>query len=373
VPVITDYATDLHEARGIARLARDAHGPTTPWSHQAVLTRTNAQTVVLAEAFAVAGIPARVRGQARFLELPEVRDALRGLQRNQRGLAAGLAALEAAIEPLRAEPIGMDVGEIVDIELTGPELSDAERDRLQNLEELLRLAGEYGEADQTPSTEGFAAWLAATFADDHGDDGGDAVTLTTVHAAKGLEWPVVYIAGLEDGLFPLFYAKTPDAIDEERRLLYVALTRAERALHLSWAAQRGGRTTRRRPSPYLDELEPVLDAMTRGAAPADAATQLPRARAAVQASRGSRPAVGTRPIDPADQPLVDELKQWRSKRSRAANVPAYVVFDDKTLAAIAATRPPDEPSLLSVPGIGPTKLERFGPEVLEIVARHSGA
>ena len=362
LPTITGYPSDVREAHAIARLARDAHGPSAAWSHQAVLTRTNAQAVVLAEAFSAAGIPARLRGQTPFLELPEVRDALKALQRNRLGLEAALAALEGEIGGQPEEPEDL------------PDLSDAELDRLTNLEELVRLSGEYTESDPSPSAAGFLSWLTATFARDEVDSRTDAVTIATVHAAKGLEWPIVYVTGLEEGLFPIFHAKTRDAVDEERRLFYVAVTRSERVLHLSYAEQRGGRTTHRRPSPYLDELEPVIDAMRRGAAPADAGAHLPRARAAVQAARGTR-SKGALPsaLEPADRPLFEALKQWRAQRSRAASVPAYVVFDDKTLVAIASTRPIDQRSLLSVPGIGPTKLERFGGEVLEIVAQHDGA
>jgi DNA helicase-2/ATP-dependent DNA helicase PcrA len=216
--------------------------------------------------------------------------------------------------------------------------------------------------------------LTATFSGDEVDGRTDAVTIATVHAAKGLEWPIVYVTGLEEGLFPIFHAKTREAVDEERRLFYVAATRSEKVLHLSYAEQRGGRATRRRPSPYLDELQPVIDAMQRGAAPADAGAHLPRVRAAVQAARGGR-SRGALPhaIDSADRPLFEALKQWRAQRSRAASVPAYVVFDDKTLIAIASTRPSDDRSLLAVPGVGPTKLERFGGDVLGIVASHEKA
>ncbi len=365
IPQIHAYRDDVHEARAIARLARDAQGPSTPWSHQAVLTRTNAQTVVIAEALSAAHIPAVVRGQAPFLEQPEIRDALRALQRDRRDFVTAIAALEIAAGLVDDDGIDDDDDDAL------LDLSDAELARRANLAELVRLATEYRDTDPAPSAGGFGAWLTATFAGSEPEVGRDAVTITTAHAAKGLEWPVVYVAGLEEGLFPIFHAKTREAIEEERRLFYVAITRAERELHLSWAEQRGGRPTRRRPSPYLDELAPVLDALRAGATPADATTQVARARATVRAARGSAKVSGRVTVDPTDQPLVDALKQWRSRRSRAASVPAYVVFDDKTLAAIAARRPSAPAELLAVPGIGPTKLERFGAEVLDIVARHS--
>ena len=164
-------------------------------------------------------------------------------------------------------------------------LSDAELARVGNLEELLRLANEYVAEDRSPSAEGFETWLNATIGTDEGGGGGDAVDIATFHAAKGLEWPVVHLAGLESGLVPIFQAQTNEAAAEERRLFYVAVTRAERELWLHWAEERtfGTRVARRKPSPYLDEIEPVLDAMRRGAEPADAADHLPIVRATVRA------------------------------------------------------------------------------------------
>ena len=93
-------------------------------------------------------------------------------------------------------------------------------------------------------------------AGDSPSSGSDAVDVATFHAAKGLEWPIVHLAGLEQGLVPISRAQTPAEIAEEQRLLYVAITRAERELHCHWATQRvfGDRTVARSPSPYLNNI-----------------------------------------------------------------------------------------------------------------------
>ncbi len=87
-------------------------------------------------------------------------------------------------------------------------------------------------------------------------DGADAVDVATFHAAKGLEWPIVHLAGMEQGLVPISRAQTPAEVAEEQRLLYVAITRAERELHCHWAAERafGDRIAARSPSPYLNAI-----------------------------------------------------------------------------------------------------------------------
>ncbi len=361
VPVIRAMADDRSEARGIARALLDRHRPGVTWSHQAVLTRTNAQTVLIAGACRAVGVPVRVRGQLPFLDVPEVREALRAMQHSRVPLSEQLAALEARVSATDDDAAA----------------SDAELERRRNLDELLRLGSEFSGGDRAPDVAGFAAWLATTVGRDDAGTVSDAVDLATFHAAKGLEWPIVHLAGVEDGLVPIGHARTDEAAAEERRLFYVAVTRAERELRMTWAAERtfGAKVMRRRPSPYLGDLEPLLDALAAGVAPADAAGKLPALRDTMHAARGTRgPKTRGDKADlaPADKQLFDELRLWRTQRAKAAGVPAYVIFDDKTLIAVATRRPNDPASLRTVPGIGPVKSERFAGEVLEIVGRHRG-
>jgi DNA helicase-2/ATP-dependent DNA helicase PcrA len=170
------------------------------------------------------------------------------------------------------------------------------------------------------------------------------VTLASLHAAKGLEWDAVFLVGLTDGTVPIQRANTVDQIAEERRLLYVGMTRARERLGLSWAFARSpGQRRSRRPSRFLDGLRPV----------AFANTPPPK--------RKSRPQAD-------DAELFGRLRVWRKRQAEALSVPAYVVFSDATLVAISDSRPSDRSELARVSGIGPAKLDRYGEPLLAVLA-----
>ncbi len=363
LPCIRTFERDVDEARSIARLVRDRHAPGTPWSQIAVLTRTNAQLVAFEEAFRAGGIPVRVRGGGAFLERPEVKAALGELGRPDGALAPGLADMAAAVRQ------------------GSPELGTAAEERRALLEELVRLGHDYLALEAEASVAGFTAWLAAGLRSEAPHAVTDAVDLATFHAAKGLEWPVVFIAGLERGLVPISHATTDEARDEERRLLYVAVTRAERELHCSWARQRtfGARSLRRQASPWLEEIQVARAALAAGEAhPGSTAwrSRLADERARLHGLRGGRAAVGGRTGvkigSAADPGLLDALKSWRAEAARAGGVPAYVVFHDTTLAAVAEARPRTQTALLDLPGLGPVKAERYGDALLAVIAAHKG-
>ncbi len=342
IPTVTAHDDDQAEARSIARRCRDNHRPGVPWSAQAVLVRTNAQTTLLAEALTSASVPYRVRGAGRLLEQPEVIEALKVLRRAPT-LEVGLADLDHDV-------------------LHSDRLTE---ERSANVAEIVRLGREHMALVPAGDISAFMAWLTTTLRDeDRGS--GDAVDIVTFHAAKGLEWPIVHIAGLEEGYVPIHHAETLDDTDEERRLLYVALTRARDELHCSWARKRtfGSRTMNRSPSPWVDAIETTL-----GVAP----TQVSRARGAerARAARRSVPKSGAPAAGP-ERALFDALKAWRRDQSRAADVPAFVIFNDATLTAIAKRRPTSQAQLLGVSGVGPVKAQRFGAEVLRIVDETPG-
>lgn len=231
-------------------------------------------------------------------------------------------------------------------------------DRWADQAVLVRTRRQVGELIEAMESAGVPARAADPDAPGDPDDR-DAVCVSTMHAAKGLEWPVVHVAGLEEGLVPVAGAERGAALDEERRLLYVALTRARRRLHLSWARERdhAGRPTERRPCRWLS----ALDGVGGGAG----ATEGPR-------NPGARPA-GQRPptmADPPD-PLVVALRTWRDQAAHAARVEPTAVLSDRDVAAIAANRPATVAELGIITGLGASRLDRFGPQLVDLIAEHA--
>ena len=188
----------------------------------------------------------------------------------------------------------------------------------------------------------------------------DAVEISTFHRSKGLEWPVVHVAGLEQGLVPIAHAKDSNAIAEERRLLYVALTRAKDRILCSWASNRhfSGNKRKRDPSPWLFNIERAIQNLEK---PLTQKEQITKARSA----RDKK----TRNVLPETQQVKD-LKKWRLSASRAADVPAFVIFNDETLLDLVEVQPTNLDELLKIKGIGPVKAERYGKEILELVSKH---
>lgn len=360
-----EHADEPAEAEAVARRIRHLIDDGMSASSVAVLYRINAQSEGYEQALAAAGVPYTVRGGERFFARPEVRMAMTTLARlTGDGAADGDAPGEAAagdglVPAVRAalEPVGLTAV---------PPAPGALRDRWDALSALVSVAEEVAAANATAGMTSFVAELRAR-ADAQHAPAVDGVTLASLHAAKGLEWDAVFLVGLTDGTVPIQHADTPEAIEEERRLLYVGITRARRHLALSWALARnsGGRQTRRR-SRFLTGVAPEPDR---------ARTRARRAgRCRVCGGPLTTPAeiktarCGNCPSN-ADPGLVDELKAWRKMRATEASVPAFVVFSDATLLAIAERRPADDAGLLAIPGIGRTKLDRFGADVLAIVAR----
>ncbi|MDQ3979905.1 MAG: ATP-dependent DNA helicase UvrD2 [Actinomycetota bacterium] len=351
LPTVTSFPTDREEAVGVARAVRRRYGSGKPWSDVAILTRTNAQLVLFEEAMRAAGIPYRLRGSSRFLSHPDVRAALDELRRLPpvTPLANTVPDLLAAARDAAAVTAGAD-------------------ERAQHLESLARLAREHVAAEPDATVAGFHAWLVATLRGDDPDTGGDAVDLATLHAAKGLEWPVVFLCGLEQGLLPIGHAESAEAKAEERRLLYVACTRARRELHCSWAERRtfGDRDQARSPSPYLETIEAAILALQEGRPVADWREHLAAGRAKVKAAAGQPgpPRAGSN----ADPRVLEALKSWRAATAKETGVPAYVVFHDTTLAAVAEAKPRDRSALLALPGMGQVKVDRYGDALLSLLA-----
>ncbi|MEZ5096740.1 MAG: ATP-dependent helicase [Nocardioides sp.] len=255
------YSDEIAEAEATATMIEALRTQGTPASEIAVLLRINAQTEPVEEALAARGIPYVVRGAARFFDRPEVRQAVTLLR------GAARAAADPAGDP---DPdAGPEANRLVD-QVRGvlagmgwtpeaPAGRGQARDRWESLQALVDLAEEFAPGSSAAGSElgDFVADLDRRAAEQHAPTA-EGVTLATLHAAKGLEWDAVFCCGVVEGTLPITHASTAAEVEEERRLLYVGMTRARRALTISWAAARqpGGRASRR-PSRFLDGLRPA--------------------------------------------------------------------------------------------------------------------
>lgn len=362
-PELTEHDDEPAEAAAvaaqIARLVADG----TPPSEIAVLFRINAQSEVYEQALTALGVPYQVRGGERFFSRPEVRRAMTVLR-----TAAGRAG-----EPPAAPLVDAVRAVLVPAGLT-PEPPDGAGQRAQweSLRALVELAEELVAVEPEADLRRFCAELD-TRAEAAHPPTVQGVTLACIHAAKGLEWDVVFLVGLADGTLPIQHADGDDeAIEEERRLLYVGITRARRRLLLSWAlCRQPGGARRRRRSRFLHGLLPERPPASRVADGARRGGAKPRCRVCGSVLIGPDAAKRRRCADcpsDVDVELLDRLKGWRSAEAKQQQVPTYVVFADATLTAIAEQRPVDDATLARIPGIGAHKLDRYGPAVLALVA-----
>ncbi len=336
------YADDGSEAAGVASRIDALMSAGVSAREIAVLYRTNSQSEALEEALATRGIGYLVRGGQRFFGREEVRKAMLLL----RG-----AAVSATDEPLGVQARSA-------LESAGwteepPAARGAVRDRWESLQALAELADDTDAESIAATGEGatmrtFVEQLAERASSQHAP-AVEGVTLSTLHAAKGLEWDAVFMVGMSEGLLPISLAETDEAIEEERRLLYVGVTRAREHLNLSFARSRreGGKATRKR-TRFLEKWWP-------DARPA-------------QQQRAAR--ATSHDLDVDELKLFEALKAWRWEHAQADAKPAFTVLVDSSLISIARSRPQTLGELAKVHGVGATKLDRYGLEILEVVAAH---
>jgi DNA helicase-2/ATP-dependent DNA helicase PcrA len=299
-PVVRPYPSPEDEGAAIVAEIRRLGKP---FEEIAILARTNARLTDFEELLHEAGIP--FQGSS-LLERDAARRITRRLERStdDAGGAVRAAALDSGW-----------------LETLPDKLGDREVVRQTDLARIVQLASEFdGDAAS------FVADLRRRF--DSGGDGRRGVNLLTLHRAKGLEFDAVFIPRLQEKELPSKQARTPAEIEEERRLLYVGMTRAKHVLWLTWSGKR---------SRFLSEL-----GVTGGAAA---------------------------PVAKRDwTPDGEKLRAWRLERSKADGVPPYVVFHDSVLHQIAELRPSSLGELSQIAGVGPAKLERYGDELLATLA-----
>jgi DNA helicase-2/ATP-dependent DNA helicase PcrA len=362
-----EHADEVAEAEQVAADILDVVKAGTPAREIAVLFRINAQSEAFEEALAARSVPYVVRGAARFFERAEVKQALTLLRGNAR---SGDASGDDLVTATRAVLAGMGWQE------KAPTGRGNVRDRWESLQAIVSQAEELLAGAPDAVLADFVAELDRRAAEQHAPVA-EGVTLATLHAAKGLEWDVVFVAGMHEGTMPIIHAEGPAEVEEERRLLYVGMTRARRRLTVSWALARtpGGRSSRK-PSRFLTGLRPESGS-DRAAANHGAGRKrkiVAHCRECGQPlSSTAERKVGRCEGCPAsyDEELFERLREWRVGRAGAEKVPAYVVFTDLTLQAIAEVRPVDQRALLRINGIGSAKLTKYADEVLAIVAGES--
>ncbi|MFV0633458.1 ATP-dependent helicase [Demequina sp.] len=336
-PIYTSFEDEPAEAAGIAQRIDAMIKGGVSAAEIAVLYRTNSQSEELEEALAERGIGYLVRGGQRFFDREEVRKAMVLLR------GAAVSPGEGSLGELAREVLS-EAGWSPD----APTARGAVRERWEALEAIAQLADDFdADAGGAATLREFVEHLAERAQAQHAP-AVDGVTLTTMHAAKGLEWDAVFIVGCSEGLMPIALAETDEAIEEERRLLYVAVTRAREHLHLSYARARkvGGRATRKR-TRFLEKWWP----------------EAARPKA-VRVSRQQK----LEGLNADQAHLFEALRQWRLGVAQEASKPAFTVFADPTLIDIAIARPRTLGELAGINGVGAVKLDQFGAQVLRVVA-----
>lgn len=356
----TALPTDEDEAEWVAKSLKKLRRQGVPYGEMAVLYRTNAQSEALEEAFAEEGVPFQVHGGARFFEREEVKRAVVLLRQQARLRALSQKDGQGAGDQTStADDSGEDLVEQVRqvVKTLGwsekqPKAVGAVRERWANLDALVSLAKRQTNAN----LEQFVEELQER-AEAKANPQVEGVALSTLHAAKGLEWRAVHLIGVSEGLLPISLAVTPAAIEEERRLLYVGVTRAKEHLAISYAKTRsGGRSRARKVSRFVEGMWP------RETWEAKRQARKPTTRDTNEQFLSE--------ADSATRALFEELREWRTGTAREGGVPAFTVFADATLRDVANAKPRTLRQFGALRGVGPYKLDKYGTQVLRIVRPH---
>lgn len=354
-PDLRIFPDEPAEAAAVAKRCAELVSAGTPPREIAVLFRTNAQSEAYEEALAEAGVAYVVHGAERFFERAEVRQAMVALRAAVKSTPPETSVAAAVAEALAA----------VGWQRDQPPPGGAARERWEALAALAGLAEDSRAAGLTEFNEELARRAVQQNAPTV-----EGVTLASLHSGKGLEWDAVFLVGLTDGTLPTTYARTLEALEEERRLLYVGVTRARQWLWLSYSLARapGGRS--RKPCRFLPQFNPTQEApgglRKRGRRP----LQMISCRiCGATLLSGAERKLGRCAACPSDrdEELYERLREWRLRVAGVQQVPAYVVFTDATLGALAERQPTTAAELIAIAGIGPRKLDLYGEAVIALV------
>lgn len=342
------YSDDVTEAREVVEHIRQLLVSGIQPADIAILFRMNSQSELYENALAEAGISYVMHGGQKFFEREEIRRSmllLRRLAASQVPAPDGLASVVS--DALRE--LGWDEAP--------PQRGGALRDTWDNLNALVELAKE----KNSYSLEAFIAELEER-SENQTAPVVDGVTLSTLHASKGLEWKAVFLIGLSEGILPVAMAVTPAQKEEERRLLYVGVTRAQKHLFMSWSRSRadGSRRAQRQRSHFLDGIWPQEQGDTSRAStrPISASSKARKRTLDDEfAHEYGCEAVGR----------YEALKAWRRELAREEEIPAFTILTDQTLRDIAAAQPRTLKQLRAIRGIGDRKLELFGGTILRLL------
>lgn len=320
------YASDQKEAQAtvqqIQQLLQSGYEP----KQIAILYRVNSQSEEFIQELSGHSIAYQLKEGTRIFDRDDVRRAM-GLLRTEAKANPGQDALEMMqniVSTLGWTP-------------QAPATSGAGRERWNALNYLVEVAKEYHEEKDLAELYLFLEQHASK----QSAPQTNGITLSTIHAAKGLEWEAVFLVGLSEGLLPISQAKDKDALEEERRLLYVGITRARTYLTMSWARSRSGRSASRKCSRFVSGIFPP--------------------------EFNPKKAPDPQTLNSADSALFEVLKQWRLLVSKGLQRPAFTVLTDVTLKAVARHRPQNAGELAKLPGLGNTKIYQFGRSLLGLV------
>jgi len=345
------YDDDEQEANGIAASIANLIAQGTKASDIAILYRTNAQSVAFEQALTSAQVGFQVKGGEQFFARPDVRRAISLLET---AIAADLGGgdLQAQVRQILT-PAGWSETPVTTV--------GAARERWEAMCAIVTLADEMA-AKGTPANPTTLAELGAELRERAAHQNAptiNGVTLASLHAAKGLEWAAVFLAGMSEGLMPISLADSPEAVAEERRLLYVGITRAQEHLEISFSRSKTGGRGNRKPTRFLASRFPQPNqqkAALKGLSGAQATRRLGK----MQKSD----------LSEDDAILFEQLRTWRAQEANSQGKPAFTVLADTSLVAISMARPADEEALSRMPGIGPVKMQNYGEQILQIVRNY---